>query len=105
MNISEAKFQKQVTDLCDQLGLHWFHNPDSRRVNPGLPDLIIIGDGGVIYAELKSRTGTLRTEQRKVIYRLRKSGQRVHIWRPGNLTSGAIYAALLEISVRPPTNG
>lgn len=92
------RFQKQVTDLADTLGLTWFHVPDSRRMRAGLPDLIIIGLGGVIYAEIKTGTGVLNPAQRKIISLLRKSHQQVYVWKPGNLRSGQIYAALVEIS-------
>ena len=91
------RFQKQVTDLCDDLELPWFHNPDSRRVRAGLTDLIIIGAGGVIFAEIKTGTGKLNSAQRRIIYLLRQSHQRVYVWRPGNLRSGEIYLALLAI--------
>lgn len=95
------QFQKQVTNLCDLLGLAWFHVPDSRRMRAGLPDLIIVGIGGVIYAEIKTGAGQLNSAQRKIIHLLRQSHQRVHTWRPGNLKSGAIYATLLEITKAP----
>lgn len=98
------RFQKQVTDLADTLGLSWFHNPDSRRIRAGLPDLIIIGPGGVIYAEIKTGTGVLNPAQRKIIRLLRQSHQLVYVWRPGSLKSGQIYAALVEIS-KPPDKG
>lgn len=95
--LQHDQFQKRVTDLCDELELPWFHNPDSRRVRAGLTDLIIIGAGGVIFAEIKTGTGKLNPAQRRITYLLRQSHQRVYVWRPGNLRSGEIYLALMAI--------
>jgi hypothetical protein len=95
--LQHDRFQKQVTDLCDEMELPWFHNPDSRRVRAGLTDLIIIGPGGVIFAEIKTGTGKLNPSQREIIHLLRQSHQLVYVWRPGNLKNGDIHLALTAI--------
>lgn len=83
--MSEAEFQKRITDLCDLLNLAWHHEVDSRKSNAGFPDLVIVGvDGqGVVFAELKKND----TEKATAVQlwwhqRLRDAGQEAHIWRP-----------------------
>lgn len=97
LKILEEQTQSAICNLCDYLHLKWFHNPDSRRVNPGLPDLIIIGPRGVIYVELKSRTGELRKAQEETIVLLRQSQQRVFVWRHTDLFDGTVLRELSRI--------
>ena len=98
LKILEQQTQQAICELCDYLGLEWFHNPDSQRVRAGLPDLIIIGPRGVIYAELKSKTGKLRTKQDKIIKLLRQSGQKVFVWRHTDLQNGTVLRELRSIT-------
>lgn len=83
-SIPEKDFQKRVTDLCDWYGLLWYHPNDSRRDNAGFPDLVIVGPGGAVFAELKTETGRVSTAQAKWHKALLLSGCDSHIWRPGD---------------------
>lgn len=87
ITISEAAWQSRVTDYCDLLGLWWHHTPDSRRSNAGLPDLLIVGTGGFMFAELKSEKGKVRPEQHRVIERLIAAGGDARVWRPSDWPS------------------
>lgn len=82
MKISERAFQNQVVQLAEMYGWLVFHNPDSRMVRAGLPDLILIHDKCVIFAELKTDGGRLRPDQVVVIRKLQAAGQHVFLWRP-----------------------
>lgn len=97
-DIPEKDFQKRITDLCDWLGLRWYHSNDSRRDNAGFPDLVIVGPGGVVFAELKSRTGRVSAAQEHWNLALLMAGQEAFIWRPEDWAT--IEAKLKSISVR-----
>lgn len=52
----------------------------------------------MIFRELKTMTGRVRTDQRHVIGILTAIGEDVGIWRPDDLTSGRIVRELTAIS-------
>lgn len=80
--MSERQFQSAVVDLARYLGLLVFHPYDSRRSEPGWPDLVICGPRGVIYRELKTTKGRLSPAQRKWLSALNQAGQDADVWRP-----------------------
>lgn len=84
--LTEAQFQRNITDLCDLLGLKWHHETDSRRSPKGFPDLVIAGheDRGVVFAELKRKGGRVSREQAEWVDRLKKAGATVYIWWPAD---------------------
>lgn len=82
--MSEAEFQKRITDYCDWLDLKWYHNPDSRRSNKGWPDLVIAGPRKVIFVELKTEVGRITREQAEWHVSLRNAGCALFVWRPGD---------------------
>lgn len=84
MALTEDQFQQQVTDLCDYLGLLWYHTHDSRRSNSGFPDLVIVGVG-VVYAELKTQKGKVSPTQYDWLTALDEAGQEAYVWRPDDL--------------------
>jgi hypothetical protein len=61
--ISEAQFQAQVVELAEWLGWRTYHTFDSRRSNPGFPDLTLVRDGRLVMAELKDDTEKPTPEQ------------------------------------------
>lgn len=93
--MDEKTLQKEVHKICDNLGLLYNHIWDSRYcIGKGFPDLVIVGQFEVIYAELKSDTGSLKPEQKEWMNRLKNAGHRVYLWRPCDLTSGRIERIL-----------
>lgn len=97
MKLTEKQFQATVVNLATILG--WgpiYHTFDSRRSNPGFPDLVLLRGGELIFAELKTDTGKLTDAQKRWIASLRLVRERltritgqddrlpieVHIWRP-----------------------
>jgi hypothetical protein len=95
---SERDFQRAVIDLIRWLGLHYFHDNDSRRNRAGFPDLVVAGQGGFIFRELKSETGRLRPEQLDWLSRLTQGGADAAIWRPSDMASGRIKEELTAIT-------
>lgn len=80
--LSEDAFQQRILDYCAMRGLLVFHDRDSRRNNPGFPDLVIVGPEHVLFRELKTDTGAVRPDQTKWLHALRAAGQDARIWRP-----------------------
>lgn len=81
--MSEAQWQRRITDLCDWKKVLWFHSGDSRRDScAGFPDLVLVGTRGVAFAELKRHKGRITSEQSRWHTRLQVAGAQVHVWRP-----------------------
>lgn len=91
---SEADFKKQVIDTAQALGWLVHSDPDSRQVqgNPGFPDLVLVKDGMVIFAELKRNGAHLQKVQFKWMDALQQytgkftfgHSPRIDVWRPGD---------------------
>lgn len=96
--LSEKQFQQQVTDLCGWLGLRYYHTYDSRRSNPGFPDLLIVGSR-TIFVELKSESGRMSRAQREWMEALDASGQEGHVWRPSDFDT--VVRVLRELAHWP----
>lgn len=97
--MSEAELQESVRALCRQFGLLYYHAHDSRRSPAGFPDVVAVGPGGVLWAELKSQRGTLTAEQRRWGSRLTRAGQSWYVLRPVDLTGGTVRRLLLALAV------
>lgn len=80
--MTEADFQRQVTDLADRLGWDWWRTPDSRRTNPGFPDLVLARGDVALFRELKTERGRVRPEQGACLLALRGAGIDAKVWRP-----------------------
>lgn len=90
--MTEAAFQKRVIEWAQRNGWLVAHFP---RTNPegrwrtavaadakGYPDLTLVRGPSVIFAELKSATGSVRPEQRAWLTALQSTGNEVVVWRP-----------------------
>jgi hypothetical protein len=81
---------------------------DSRRIRtkapyrPGFPDVVIVGPGGTIFAELKCGDDTVSQDQRRWAGRLTGAGQLWVEWRPIDALSGRIETELAALCVRGP---
>jgi len=96
--VTEHELLAEVTGLCEDLGLWWHHEPDSRRSPAGWVDLVILGRGHVIFAELKNFSRGRSPRQVEIGYRLMNAGLRYVIWRPQHLASGEIRRELEAIA-------
>ena len=94
LDASERVFQDQVIQLAATAGWDAHHVRPGKYGNTfktdglkGMPDLILIGQRGqgVIFAEIKSRTGKLSEAQERRIKQLLENGQEVHVWRPADM--------------------
>lgn len=87
--MTETDWLQQVIDYAHLRGWLAYHTFNSRRSTPGFPDLCMVRDGRVIFAELKSETGTVRPEQKVWLEELAKvaidaTNVTVALWRPGD---------------------
>lgn len=88
----------------DTLILHYA--VDSRRIRTkepyraGFPDVVVVGPGGSLFAELKCGDDTVSRDQRAWSARLTGAGQLWVEWRPLDLLSGRIETELASLCVR-----
>ena len=96
--MTEKQLLAAVVELASYLGLLVYHTYDSRRSDPGFPDLVLAGGRGVIFAELKTEHGEMSSEQVTWKWRLLASHCNWKLWRPQHLESGLILRELKEIA-------
>ena len=96
--MTETQFLAAVVELAGYMGLLVYHTYDSRRSDPGFPDLVLAGGRGVIFAELKTEHGELSSAQVQWRWRLQASGSRWRLWRPHQLESGQILREMKGIA-------
>ena len=81
--------------------LAWHHCADSRLCDgpSGLPDLIIVGRHGALFAEVKPHPGsTLRPGQTTWKHMILAAGHRHVIWTQADLDSGKVRSDLDSIA-------
>lgn len=95
--VAEAQLQADVLDLANRLRFACHHCYDSRLCGPhaGMPDLILVGHGRLIFAELKRQGGYESTRQRGWRFALQAAGAEVYIWRPRDWSNGTIERVLM----------
>ena len=82
LDCSEKEFQSAVIALAKQNGWIVHHHFDSRRSEPGWPDLVLIRDGRLLIRELKTEIGEESPEQIVWLAALRSCGVDAETWRP-----------------------
>ena len=93
--VTEAAFQAQVIALAKTLGWSVYHTHDSRRSEPGFPDLVLVHpQRGVRFRELKKHNGRITRDQNRWLADLLHAGADADTWRPGDLISGRIEREL-----------
>lgn len=82
--LTEAEFQDAVVGLAKLHGWTCYHTHDSRRSEPGFPDLVLAhADRGlVLFRELKKDTGRLTRDQARLLTVLSRAGADAGVWRP-----------------------
>lgn len=76
----------------------WPTPPSTPLMVAGWPDLVILGHPGSLFVECKSEDGRRTREQIRVAQRLLEAGLSYRLWRPSDLESGVIAAALEAIA-------
>jgi hypothetical protein len=99
--MTEETLQDAVLELSQRLGWLAYHTHNSRRSQPGFPDLVLVHGRSrrLLFVELKSTTGRLSPTQRTWLDALAAAGVSTHVWRPGDLLANTIRD---ELSRPPP---
>lgn len=83
--ITEKALQTAIVDAARYHGWYVHHHHDSRRSEPGWPDLVLLRAGEAIFAELKREDGKVTAEQAHVLELLEAAGCDAVVWRPSQL--------------------
>lgn len=80
--MTEKAWQQQVLEISTLCRWQHFHVFDSRRSDPGWPDLVLVRAPELLVAELKTDRGRLTPQQAQWLDRLAACGVEAHVWRP-----------------------
>jgi hypothetical protein len=94
--MSENALQDQIEALAFDLGWKTYHTHDSRRSDPGWPDLALVhpARGRFMVRELKKQTGRVSKEQREWLDALTGAGVDAGVWRPIDYVTRAVEREL-----------
>lgn len=87
--MTENELLYAVRVLCRRYRLLPYHTFDSRRSEPGFPDVVLVGTR-VLWRELKGERNGLTWAQAQWGRHLKAAGQDWAVWRPRDLRSGVI---------------
>ena len=97
--LSEAQFQAQIVTMARWHGWKVYHTYDSRRSEPGFPDLIMLRSGVQVVIECKSLNGKVTDDQQGWLDAFRAVPQCiVRVWRPSDWAE--IHEVLQNASLR-----
>ncbi|MYA99280.1 VRR-NUC domain-containing protein [Candidatus Poribacteria bacterium] len=85
MRKTETQFHAEVVAMAKMMGYLVYHTYDSRRSEPGFPDLVLVGRDRILYRELKTETGKLSPAQKNWGEQLQASGGDWDVWRPSDM--------------------
>ena len=93
---TEKQLLAKVRDAAALGGWLCYHTHDSRRSEPGFPDLVLVRDADMIAVEMKSATGRVSEHQSKWVKALSMVGHvRAYVVR-GNTETDALCDRLLS---------
>ena len=92
--VTEKQLQSTILDALGYMGWKTYHTFDSRRSNPGFPDIVAVKGGRVMAVELKSEKGKIRPEQIEWLDALSITPTETHLVRPSTMDSFLEEAAL-----------
>lgn len=98
--MTEKDFQATIVAHAERLGWLVYHTYDSRRSQPGYPDLHLVHpvQRRSMLRELKTEKGRLTPAQQRWQSALAKAGQDVAVWRPHDWFDRTIIG---ELTVTP----
>ena len=95
--MTEATLQLNITRATRDLGWRPYHTHDSRRSQPGFPDLCMLHarQDRVIFAELKTEAGRTTKDQRAwAADLLALTVVEYYLWRPSDWLAGDVTRIL-----------
>ncbi len=63
--MSEREYQDLITEYAELKGFLKYHTWNSRRSDPGFPDLVLVRPPRLIFAEVKRESGKVTVHQRR----------------------------------------
>lgn len=82
---TEKSFQQKVIDLARLQGWKVYHTYDSRRSEPGFPDLVLVKPGKLVFAECKTDSGKPTEAQKEWLIALAESSHpECYLFKPAN---------------------
>jgi hypothetical protein len=95
-DMSERDLQQWVIGAAQRLGYMSYHTFDSRRSEPGFPDLVMVRPPRLLFVELKRQSKSPTAEQQRWLDALadRAGGAEVYVWRPMDWLTGQIEHVL-----------
>jgi hypothetical protein len=73
-----------VKDAAHAFRWQVYHTRDSRGSDPGFPDLVLVRQPRIIFAELKSAGGRMSAHQKLWLAALLGCPVEVYLWRPAD---------------------
>ena len=103
--MSEDELRDSVIRLAELLGYRVYHVTDVHGklrswTSVGFPDLVLCGNGSLLFAELKAHKGAMSNEQKAWSRLLQWAGREVRLWRPADWISGRIERELRDAAER-----
>lgn len=103
--MSESDLQDAIVELSHAFGFSVAHFTTARTNTGGyrtptqydavgFPDLLLVGERGVVFIEVKTERGKLSTEQAEWILRVNRAKHRAYVFRPSDWLSGAVEREL-----------
>lgn len=93
--VPEKDFQRQVIELAELRRFRTYHTFDSRHSAAGFPDIVAVKGERMLAIELKAEAGRVTAEQQAWLDALALvPGVEVHVWKPGDMSSGLIEEVL-----------
>ena len=80
--MTEKTFQAHIIQRAKDSGWMVYHTWRSIHSAAGFPDLVLVRDTRIYYAEIKTERGKLTPGQTAWRDALRLAGQETHVWRP-----------------------
>jgi Holliday junction resolvase len=79
--VTEKELQSTVIEAMEWKGWRVYHTYDSRRSQPGFPDVVAVRGGRLMFVEFKSEKGKVKREQVDWLDALVKTSE-VYLVRP-----------------------
>ena len=81
VGVTEKAFQAHIVKYARNRGWFVYHTYDSRKCEPGFPDLVLVRDN-VLFRELKSEKGRVTPTQKAWGDALTGAGADFAVWKP-----------------------
>jgi hypothetical protein len=102
--VTERQLQNAILEAAALLGWRSYHTFDSRRSQPGFPDLVLVRTGHLIFAELKAAKGRVSDQQQQWLDELLAVSVgshrvQVYVWRTAHWLDGTVLSVLKATGV------